>query len=142
MKFVRMPRPSVYEHLNHPFNPPQLTADFSEDDFDEEWEVIRARLKAILGEFGEEDAFGLKDYALSDSTNLSRGIGVTVTSEKLINPELMVRLAMWLRTLDSDYEIYFFLDIPKVEGDFFVNKDTAKGYCQPEVLERLKFDEH
>ena len=137
MKFFPMTEDELYDYLNRPFNPPDFTPKFTEEDFDEEWDDVCEQLEQIVGRFGESDDFGEKDYTMSEFNSNSRGIGVTVTSGKLLAPELLTRVQDWLVTLKNDYDIHFNFQNPRPAGNLFVSKKEIKGRCSGEIVNKL-----
>lgn len=137
MKLSMFTEDEAYAHLEKAHNPPITGANFSEQDFAEEWHSVRDGLDRILQRFGENDAYGTKDYNLGDTVSLSRGVGLEVTSEKMLSMKLVPEVQNYLALLPHDYEID--LAIMTEDGVFhvFLGRNEIKAWCPKPILDRL-----
>ncbi len=137
MKLTILTEDQAYDHLGNPHNPPSIASDFSERDFEEEWLTARDGLDDILRRFGENDAYGTKDYNLGDTVMLSRGIGLEVTSEKMLTLDFVPELQRYLVSLPHDYEIDLALMTDDGQYHVFVGRDEVRAWCPEIILNKL-----
>lgn len=137
MKIEKLSQEDVYQYLDHPHDPPVFDVQYDRHAFSEEWHAVRTQLKSLLDKHGEFDAYGTKDYNIGETTALSRGIGVEVNSEKLLNKKLIADVKNFLLAIDKKYEIDF--SFFTIEGLFhlFVSRDSIKTNCPASLLDRL-----
>jgi hypothetical protein len=109
-----------------------------EEAFFSEWHETRDGLKALLDEFGEHDPFGDHDYYVGDSADLSRGIGVFVTSDALQRLEVMDAVQQYLRNLRQQYEIVFTIETPSDVSYLFIQGEERIGCLSDDIRDRLK----
>jgi hypothetical protein len=137
MKIIKMTEDAVYDHLDEPFNPPAINESFTEDDFSAEWHGVRNRFEDLLAKFGENDAYGNKDFNLGETLTLSRGIGVELTSQKMLNRELIPETQRFLETLPHEYEIDFAVMSEEGIHHVFVNRSVVQHGCPRSIFKRF-----
>lgn len=132
MKFTAITEEQAYDRLDKPFNPPWLRTPL----FFSEWHRVRDRLKDELDRFGTWDAYEEGDYYLGDNAGYSRGIGVALTSEKVLQPTLIPALTRFLKSQRRDYEICLTVSQDR-DYLIFVGKDQVDAWCPEETLRLL-----
>lgn len=132
-----MKEDAVYDHLDEPFNPPSISARFTEDDFSDEWQEARDQFEKLLSEFGENDEYGDKDFNLGETLTLSRGIGVELTSERMLNHDLIPKTQKFLESLPKEYEVDFALMTEEGIFHVFVNRNVVRHSCPRSILKYL-----
>lgn len=122
--------------LDNSFNPPALTEDFTEAMFFKEWHRTRDALVEELATLGVFDAYGQGDFYAGDNADLSRGIGVSITSDKMLNDQLIPAVFRILDSLAEDYEVLI-----EVESDGLhyvaVARDRIRACCPDEFASAL-----
>src|SRR4051794_27935559 len=90
-----------------PYNPPEYSAAFTEDEFSREFWSVCKSLKARLEILGEEWQLetDMGDFMLPESRGDSRWIYVTFTSTRLWRPEFVYAVADFLASLSQDYRV-------------------------------------
>lgn len=137
MDITRFTENETYTYLNQAFNPPTLSEELTEECFFTEWHGVRNHLKAVLDQFGQDDAYGQGDFCLGDSASLSRGIGVCLTSSRLLMSDLIPVVTELLRSLSIDYEVNFTIETQDGACQLFVSRDTVKAWIPDDLLSRL-----
>ena len=118
-----------YVHLKTPYNPPVINTSEADEAFSNEWWIVRGALMKVLEEYGEEDDFGDKDFAVSDSHSNSRGIGVTITSPALFKNSMVSGVLGVLFEASEAYSIYFCTHIVPL-FNFFIERDRIMIECR------------
>ena len=72
---------------------------------------------------------------MSESHNVSRGIGVVLTSTVLLRPELLTALSVTLRQTPCPYSIYV-TDEPST-FELFIESDRILIHSEPSLLHQL-----
>ena len=122
--------------LDNSFNPPVITEFFTEAIFFKEWHRTRDALVEELGTLGDFDSYEQGDFYAGDSADFSRGIGVSITSEKMLNVLLIPAVLRILESLEEDYEVLI-----EVESDGLhyvaVARDRIRACCPDEIASAL-----
>ena len=131
MRAHTMTHDEAMRYLETPFNPP---ADDS-DAFGDEWWSVRDAVALALEPLGTADDYGRGDFCVSESRNVSRGVGVVLTSTVLLRPELLTALSGALRQAPCPYSIYV-TDEPST-FELFAESDRILVYGAPSLLHQL-----
>ncbi len=136
MKSQRITEEELDYILDNSFNPPVITDEFTEAMFFKEWHRTRDALVEKLETLGVFDAYGQGDFYVGDSADLSRGIGVSITSDKMLNDLLIPAVLRILDSLAEDYEVLI-----EVESDGLhyvaVARDQIRACCPDEFASAL-----
>ena len=113
MKPISISEPQLDEILDSAFNPPQITADFSESDFYGEWKGVQDKLKSTLMDLGyrswSDDG---EDYTMADDWNLSRSHDVEIHHESMWSDlRVLSAIQRVLIDLKYDYQVIVHHDI-------------------------------
>ena len=104
MALFRLTRDELYKYLDEPFNPP-TGENQGRIEFEREWWNVRNHLDRVLSNYGEMSAYSDADYNLGEQITDSRGLGVEVTSTKMLNRQLVSSIQSFLRELTQDWEV-------------------------------------
>ena len=138
MKLIRISRQQVYQRLRHPYNPPDAHDERTKRIFFEEWHIVRDRLLEVLSKFGENDEFDDLDFNLSDNAMLSRGIGVTFTSEKMFKSAVIEAIEEFLRELAWSYEVNVTFQADGMDDhDIFISKEEILAELPDRLFEQI-----
>lgn len=127
----------AYDRLNKPFNPPVINSPEDHATFISEWDGVRERLIKTLDALGEWNAYGEGDYYIGDQIMESRGIGIELTSDVMLDKKLIPLIQSALYGCTSPYEVNcsFFHDHHL--WNFFITEDQIMTDCSPELLKRF-----
>lgn len=125
MKIIRISSEEMKDRLNAPFNPPNFTDTFTREMFHLEWHKCRNRLKNLLEQFGQWNAYGEGDYFLDEIVVLSRGFGVEITNPSIVTKKLLRCLQEFLQDLDQNYEIDLAFNLDGKFYDILVSSDAV-----------------
>ena len=104
--------------------------------FFKEWHSTRDALVEELETLGVFDAYGQGDFYAGDSADLSRGIGVSITSEEMLDDLLIPAVLRILDSLAEDYEVLI-----EIESDGLhyvaVARDRIRACCPDELASAL-----
>lgn len=125
------------EILRKPYNPPKVNDEKDEEKFRKVYWRDHARVKSALDLLGKYDSYGDADFCMNEDWQLSRGISVQLTSEKMIRPELVSAVQYILKQLPEEYSVYIdhgLLDL----DDFFllIESDQVFVRCDNSALIR------
>ena len=124
-------------YLSRPFNPPDISENFTKEAFYNEWSHATRTLKDALSRNGEHDSFGGGDFCIADDYYLSRGTSVELSSTRLMTAILIPTIASVLRSLPQPYSVYVdhsLLDMPAfslvIERDRIIAHEETPGIFQ------------
>ncbi|MFC7339583.1 hypothetical protein ACFQY0_20505 [Haloferula chungangensis] len=115
------------QFVDCPFNPPDES--ISDDEFRVEYFEVEERLRAVLQEFGDEDAYGEGDFYLENGFGRTRGLGFELGGESSLEcPGLIPRIIMLLNTIEPTYDI----EIRGDQYDFYlyVSKNRIQAFLE------------
>ncbi|HAL70997.1 MAG TPA: hypothetical protein DCP71_04405 [Verrucomicrobiales bacterium] len=128
---------AAYDRLNKPFNPPVINSPEDEAAFISEWDGVRERLMQTLDALGEWNAYGEGDYYIGDQVMQSRGIGIELTSDMMLDKKLIPLIQSSLHGCTSSYEVYCSFLHDHHLWNFFITEDRTMTDCTPEILEHF-----
>lgn len=138
MKVIHITQDEAYNHLDQPFNPPTISDQLTEENFEKEWWQIRDGLKHTLDKLGRWNAYGEGDYYLGEQMTISRGIGIEITSDKMLNQKLVPAMQTFLSKVPEAYEIYFWTSEDSGEiWNFFITQDEIRTDAPDNFISRL-----
>lgn len=108
-----------------PFNPPAPT--ISDEDFRTEFYATEKALRKVLLQFGEEDAYGERDFGLDNGFGRTRGLGLELGARRgLERPAALTAIREFLIGLPERYDIA----LCGANYDFYlyVNRDRMMAY--------------
>ena len=133
----KMSRGDIEKKLTMPFNPPLISNTFTEECFHEEWHFTQDAINRELQTTWCRDDYGFGDYTMGVSTNFSRGISVTATSNLFIRSDLISKIQSVLMQIPHQYEIHLLLGETGEGGQLFIDRDEVSGACTILNLELL-----
>ncbi len=106
--------------LKQAYNPPTITCEADKRVFHDEYWGCHAKVKMALTLLGVHDAFGDGDFCMNEEWQLSRGISIELTSEKMMRPEFVPAIQHALKQLPEKYSVFVDQGLLDLENIFLL----------------------
>jgi len=137
MKIRRISEEQVYERLDEPFNPPKFGDPDDESEFEKEWWDAVEMIGLILRKYGMESDYGDADFCLPEQISTSRGIGIELTSKRMLRHDLIEEIVKCVESRISLFEIDLVLVTEEMHYHIFVSKHEVLFWCPDSIAQRL-----